>query len=88
MGVQEPASYHDLYITTPNCARIALFNLPFRVQVQCTRVGGWEVWAKKEGKLPEELLGSEYGETWLVLDVAGHVICDSRPTGKSENEEA
>lgn len=88
----EPPSYHDLHITTPKIGRTAIFNLPFRVHVHCTRVGGWQVWAMKEGTLPEEELGGEYGydaETgegaWLVLDVAGHVICDSRPKGGAEN---
>ena len=85
-------TYHDLHITTPKIARTSIFNLPFRVQVHCTRVGGWKVWAMKEGGLLEEELGGEYGydaETgegnWLVLDVAGHLICDSRPkeTAKS-----
>lgn len=77
-------SYHDLYITTPSITRTSIFNLPFRVQVRCTRVGGWQVWALAEKSMghvvePEELLGGEYDDKWLVLDVAGHVICDSRP---------
>lgn len=72
-------SYHELFITTRKIERTALFNLPFRVHVRCSRVSGWEVWALKENSLPEELLGGEFGaEDWLVLDVAGHVICDSR----------
>jgi hypothetical protein len=84
-------SYHDLHITTPDIPRTSIFNLPFRVQVHCTRVNGWQVWAIKERNLPEESLGGEYGydaETgegkWLVLDVAGHVICDSRPKEKND----
>lgn len=79
-------SYHDLHITTSSVSRTAIFNLPFRVHVRCCRVAGWEVWAMGERDLQEELLGGEYGydaETkegnWLVLDVAGYVICDSRP---------
>jgi hypothetical protein len=45
-------------------------------------------WLRKRsgGRIDDELLGGEYevdpetGEgAWLVLDVAGHVICDSRP---------
>lgn len=73
-------SYHDLHITTSKIARTSISSLPFRVQVICTRVGGWTAWAMKEGDLPEEELGGEYGgkNGWLVLDVAGHVICDGR----------
>lgn len=75
----EPPSYHDLHITTPTIERTSIFNLPFRVHVMCSRVGGWEAWAMKEQDLPEERLGGEFGgEKWLVLDVAGHVICDGR----------
>ncbi len=76
----EVPSYHDLHITTSRNERTSIFNLPFRVQVTCSRTGGWSVWALKERNLPEELLGAEYGdaEHWLILDVAGHVICNSR----------
>lgn len=76
----ELPSYHDLHITTPTFERTSIFDLPFRVKVTCTRVGGWEAWALKEGAFSEELIGGEYGgkDLWLVLDVAGHVICDAR----------
>lgn len=81
-----PPTYHDLHITTERIERISIFNLPFRVQVHCTRVGGWEVWALKEEGLPEELLGGEYAGPGkgLRLDVAGHVVVDSlaRPSGE------
>jgi hypothetical protein len=85
-------SYHDLHITTPEIERTSIFNLPFRVEVHCTRTGGWEVWAHAEGeppnRLPEQMLGSEYSKTkWLVLDVAGHVICDSRPKDTAQGEQ-
>ncbi len=72
-------SYHDLHITTRDIKRTSIFNLPFRVQVHCTRASGWQVWAIAEGDLPEERLGGEFGgENWLVLDVSGYVLCDSR----------
>jgi hypothetical protein len=79
-------SYHDLHITTAHRARASIFNLPFRVRVICTRVAGWEVWAMAERRefeggvsLQEELLGGEFEghDKGLILDVAGHVICDS-----------
>lgn len=74
-------SYHDLFITTERMERTSIFNLPFRVRVQCCRVAGWEVWALAEGRLPDELLGGEYGGEGkgLRLDIAGHVIVDSLP---------
>lgn len=70
-------SYHDLHITTPKLARTAISNLPFRVQVSCTRTAGWTVWAMAEGSLPDEQLGGEFSEGGLRLDVAGHVIVDT-----------
>lgn len=70
-------TYHDLHITTQDIPRTSIFNLPFYVQVTCTRVSGWRVWAVAEGNRPEELLGGEYDEKGLRLDVAGHVIVDS-----------
>jgi hypothetical protein len=78
-------SYHDLHITTPDIPRTSIFDLPYRLKILCTRVGGWEAWAMPEFELREELLGGEYdydaqsGEgKWLILDVAGYVICNSR----------
>jgi hypothetical protein len=70
--------YHDLHITTSKIERKSIFDLPFSVLVTCTRTGGWEVWSKDGPH--EELLGAEFGgpDKWLVLDVAGHEICNGR----------
>lgn len=84
--MSEAPSYHDLHITTPTIPRTSIFNLPFRTRVTCSRAVGWTAYAVAEGDSPGMYLGGEYdydaktGEgQWLVLDVAGHVICDSRP---------
>lgn len=71
-------SYHDLYITTSFFDRTSIFNLPYSIRVTCTRTGGWEVWELWGGM--ERQLGGEWAgpDKWLVLDVAGHVILDSR----------
>ena len=71
-------SYHDLYITTNYFERTSIFNLPYSIQVQCTRAGGWQCWETWDEVT--RLMGSEFGEPekWLVLDVDGHVILDSR----------
>jgi hypothetical protein len=71
-------SYHDVYITTPELPRTALSNLPFNVQVLCTRTGGWEVWHTPVRDKPAVLLAGEFAgdEQALRLDVAGHVIVD------------
>jgi hypothetical protein len=73
-------SYHDLHITTVDIDRTSIFNLPFNVQVICTRVGGWEAWnthgSTDLGKWT--LLGGEYNEEKpLKLDVAGKTVVDS-----------
>jgi hypothetical protein len=64
-------SYHDLYIETKELKRTSIFNLPFAVLVTCTRVGGWQVWNRKE------LIAGEFDYKGLRLDVHGIVIVDS-----------
>lgn len=77
-------TYHDLHVTTPKITRTSIFHLPFRVEVSCTRVSGWQVWAKKEGGWPEELLGSEFDARLpLRLDVAGVDIINTMEGEKS-----
>jgi hypothetical protein len=73
-------SYHDLHITTAEIDRASIFNLPYNLQVHCTRVGGWQVWHYGYIGGEVSLVAGEYEgpEKWLILDVAGHVICDSR----------
>lgn len=84
-----PPSYHDLHITTAEIPRTSIFSLPYGLQVTCSRVSGWELWQYRDspGQLRSKsvLLAGEYDgpEKWLVLDVAGHVIVDSR-TGADE----
>lgn len=91
--LRPPPSYHDLYVTTTHFPRVAFSNLPFRAVVLCSRVTGWQLWARGEADLrpredgqfgfrpdlPEQLLGGEFEDNWLVLDVDGVVICDGRP---------
>jgi len=72
-------SYHDLFITAPDIERTSIFNLGYNLEVSCTRTGGWRLWAKPFDKM-STLLGGEYDgpDRWLILDVAGHVIVNSR----------
>jgi hypothetical protein len=70
-------SYHHLHITTADLPRTSIFNLPFNVQVHCTRVGGWQVWHRPDDRGELVQLAGEYSKNGLRLDVAGHVICDS-----------
>lgn len=71
-------TYHDLHITTPELPRTSIFNLPFNVQVTCTRAGGWQVWHRPDRDSEDVLLAGEYAgdDKALRLDVAGHVIVD------------
>ena len=79
-------SYHDLFITTENISRTSIFNLPFSLMVTCTRVGGWELWDISSGFSDAVRLAGEYDNNWLVLDVAGHVILDSRKKEDSDGQ--
>ena len=92
-GSPRSMSYHDLHITTAQIPRTSIFNLPYGLQLQCTRVSGWELWDMNRMQRPLNLppsrgvlLAGEYAdpEEWLVLDVDGHVVLDSR----REREEA
>lgn len=70
-------TYHDLHVTTEDIPRTSIFNLQYGLEVTCTRVGGWRLW-RDEGQGRKSLVGGEYDEKWLVLDVDGHVIVDGR----------
>ena len=77
----ETPTYHDLHITTPDIERTSIFNLPYNIEVTCARAAGWRAWRIPENRSQSVLLGGEYdGDQWLVLDVAGYVICDGRGT--------
>lgn len=78
-------SYHDLHVTTADIPRTSIFNLPYGLQVTCSRVSGWELWQYRDSptrsRAEPALIAGEYEGPgkWLVLDVAGTVIADSRP---------
>lgn len=79
------ATHNDLFITTAKIKRTRLYNLPINIRVTCNHTG-WSAWLNR-GDRPEgdEFLGGEYGydeetgDGWLILDVAGHEICNSMP---------
>ena len=77
----ERLSYHDVYVTTELVPRTSLFNLPYNIELRCTRIAGWELIENTCGvtKQPTEarILGSEYGaDAGLTIDVAGTTILD------------
>ncbi len=82
----EAPSYHDLHITTAEIGRTSIFNLPYDLQVMCCRVAGWQLWRTATHPSGWILLAGEYDnpDKWLVLDVSGHVIVDSRRPGAPE----
>jgi hypothetical protein len=79
-----PPSYHDLHITTAEIPRTSIFNLPYGLEVTCNRVTGWYLTRLEESSLrgSKVVLAGEYDEPekWLILDVAGHTVVDSRAT--------
>jgi hypothetical protein len=83
-------TYHDLHITTATIPRTSIFSLPYTLEVHCTRVTGWQLWRIGSRALGDTdvLLAGEYAgpDEWLVLDVAGHVILDSREIERGDDE--
>jgi len=78
-------SHRALHVTTETIPRTSIADLPSGMTVSCSPSIGWSLWWETEtagGALPDpKLVASEYDgpDLWLVLDVAGHVIVDSRP---------
>jgi hypothetical protein len=81
-------SYHDLHITAPEIERTSIFNLPYGLAVQCSRVAGWQLWETATNLRDWRLLGGEYEgpDKWLVLDVGGTVIVNSRDRQEQAEE--
>jgi hypothetical protein len=80
-------SYHDLHVTTADIPRTSIFNLGYDLQVTCTHIAGWELWRTTAGSVRDwTLLAGEYAGPgkWLVLDVNGTAVLDSRREGKPE----
>lgn len=72
-------SYHNLHITTGKMPRTPISALPFGIDVRCCRTSGWQVWDMTYGGGVGVLMAGEYDlNKWLVLDVDGYVIVDSR----------
>lgn len=85
--MEENLSYHDLFITTRDIPRTSIFNLPYGVELTCTRMSGWRLWDSWSGKSTARLLAGEYDDKWLRLDVAGHVILDTEHRTREEESE-
>lgn len=77
-GLLSDPSYHDVHVTTASIPRTSLFDLPYGYELVCGRVVGWTLDFNRS-----EVVAGEYDgpEKWLVVDVAGHVILDSRRAG-------
>lgn len=65
------STYHDVHVTTKDIERTSIFDLPYVIELTCTRTAGWRLWNGTA------LAAGEYDEEGLRVDVAGHVICDS-----------
>jgi len=79
-------TYHDVYITTRDSERKSIFDLPYGYVINCSRTRGWSVWLN-ETLVTDEFRSTYMPKPWMVIDVAGHVIIDTRtpeekiPTG-------
>jgi len=73
-------SYHDLHITTALGPRTSIFNLPYGYEVRCNRVAGWMLVRLAD----QAVVAGEYEGRWLILDVDGHEIVNSRDRTDAE----
>ena len=78
-------SYHDLEIETADIPKTSIFDLPYGLEVTCTRTGGWQFWdrccVREESN---GLIAGEYDTNWLRLTVGDTVIVDSHPQTETE----
>lgn len=82
-------SYHDLYVTTAEIPRTKLFNMSYAYVVECSRISGWELWFRDGADIRTwENRAGEFSarNKWLVLDVNGVVIIDSRRNEEEEDD--
>lgn len=87
--MEDRPSYHDLHVTTAEIPRTSIFNLPYGLQVTCSRVSGWQLWRDASRPQDWKLLAGEYDslDKWLVLDVNGYVILDSRREADEDSDD-
>jgi hypothetical protein len=78
-------SDHILYVTTSKIPRTPITGMSSRIHISRGNRDGWGAWLLQEGDSPEEYLGGEFEkDLWLVLDVDGRIICNSRDKAPTE----
>jgi hypothetical protein len=70
-------SYHNLYITTAEIPRTRVFDLPYGLEISCTRDAGWRLWDVGKGHDEATVIAGEFDSQGLRLDIEGYVIVDS-----------
>ena len=74
----KPHSYHDLEIETSEIQKTSISNLPYGLEVTCSRTSGWELW---DNNGPASLvIAGEYDTNWLRLTVGDTVIVGTKRT--------
>ena len=71
---------HSEVMVALNNSVIKMFDAPFRLQLMCTRVGGWELWALPERGYSNEahIVGGEYRDSPFALYTELDCFCASR----------
>lgn len=72
-------SHSEVKVAVNNSV-IKMFDAPFRLQLMCTRVGGWELWALPERGISKEagIVGGEYRDSPFALYTELDCFCASR----------
>lgn len=80
-------SYHDVHLTTKEFARRRIADMAYEYELSCTRVAGWQLWFREDpaDRSKDRLVGGEYEtDKFLVIDIEGHIILDSRKKVRDE----
>jgi len=77
-------SYHDVVVYVDGVKYVPADN--YNLCLQCTKIGGWELWRTASEIRDWKLIGGEYDKGPFCIEVAGHVILGEKPEFIKEPE--
>lgn len=77
-------SYHDVEIGCNNYV-YRMHDVPFNVQLHCTRTAGWELWDVTDNNGNGKRLGGEYENLPFEIRLHDQILCNNRFITPVEN---